>query len=95
MFLGVPVNRASYARRTMMIAQVCNIEPGEFIHTFGDAHLYHNHFEQAELQLGREPKRLPKMRLNPAVKDLFAFSYEDFELIGYEADAHIKAPVAV
>ncbi|MGB7288447.1 MAG: thymidylate synthase [Salaquimonas sp.] len=94
-FLGVPFNIASYALFTMMMAQVCDLEPGEFVHTFGDAHIYHNHFEQAELQLSRTPKALPEMKINPDVKDLFAFTYEDFELIGYEADAHIKAPVAV
>jgi len=94
-FLGVPFNIASYALLTMMIAQVRDLEPGEFIHTFGDAHLYHNHFEQAELQLNRKPKKLPEMRINPSVKDLFGFTFEDFELVGYEADPHIKAPVAV
>ena len=94
-FLGVPFNIASYALLTMMIAQVCDLKPGDFVHTLGDAHLYHNHFEQAELQLLRSPKSLPEMRINPQVRDLFAFTYEDFELIGYEADAHIRAPVAV
>ena len=94
-FLGVPFNIASYALLTMMIAQVCDLKPGDFVHTLGDAHLYHNHFEQAKLQLARSPKALPEMRINPQVRDLFAFAYEDFELIGYEADAHIKAPVAV
>lgn len=94
-FLGVPFNIASYALLTIMMAQVCDLEPGEFIHTFGDAHLYHNHFEQAELQLSRKPGKLPEMRINPDVRDLFSFSLEDFELIGYEADPHIKAPVAV
>ena len=93
--LGVPFNIASYALLTMMIAQVCDLKPGDFVHTLGDAHLYHNHFEQAELQLLRSPKSLPEMRINPQVRDLFAFTYEDFELIGYEADAHIRAPVAV
>ena len=94
-FLGVPFNIASYALLTMMVAQVTGLEPGEFIHTFGDAHLYSNHFEQARLQLTRTPRALPVMRINPQVKDIFGFSYSDFELIGYEADAHIKAPVAV
>lgn len=94
-FLGVPFNIASYALLTMMIAQVCNLQLGEFIHTFGDAHLYSNHFEQAKLQLTRTPKKLPIMNINPAVTDLFAFKFEDFELEGYEPDAHIKAPVAV
>jgi len=94
-FLGVPFNIASYALLTMMIAQVCDLEPGDFVHTFGDAHIYHNHFEQAELQLTRIPKQLPQMKINPNVRDLFKFNYEDFELIGYEPDAHIKAPVAV
>lgn len=94
-FLGVPFNIASYALLTMMMAQVCDLEAGDFVHTFGDAHLYHNHFEQAETQLARKPKPLPVMRINPRVKDLFAFRLEDFELVGYEADSHIKAPVAV
>jgi len=94
-FLGVPFNIASYALLTLMVAQVCDLEPGEFIHTFGDAHLYTNHFEQADLQLTREPLPLPRMRLNPAVKDLFAFRYEDFTLEDYQAHPHIKAPVAV
>jgi thymidylate synthase len=94
-FLGVPFNIASYALLTMMVAQVTGLKPGEFIHTLGDAHLYSNHFEQARLQLQRTPKPLPEMRINPAVRDLFAFRYEDFELVGYEADAHIRAPVAV
>lgn len=94
-FLGVPFNIASYALLTMMIAQVTGLKPGEFIHTFGDAHLYSNHFEQAKLQLTRTPLALPTMKLNPEVKDLFKFEYEDFELINYVAAAHIKAPVAV
>ncbi len=94
-FLGVPFNIASYALLTMMMAQVCDLTPGEFIHTFGDAHLYSNHLEQAQLQLSRTPGKLPQMILNPEVKDLFAFKYEDFTLEGYEAQAHIKAPVAV
>lgn len=94
-FLGVPFNIASYALLTMMVAQVCGLEAGEFIHTFGDAHLYSNHMEQAELQLSREPHSLPVMKINPAVKDIFKFTFEDFELVGYEAHPHIKAPVAV
>ncbi|GAA5541118.1 MULTISPECIES: thymidylate synthase [Brucella/Ochrobactrum group] len=94
-FLGVPFNIASYALLTMMIAQVAGLKPGEFIHTLGDAHIYSNHFEQARLQLTRTPKKLPVMRINPDVKDLFAFRYEDFALEGYEADPTIKAPIAV
>ena len=94
-FLGVPFNIASYALLTMMLAQVTGLEAGDFVHTFGDAHLYLNHLEQTELQLSRTPHTLPVMHINPAVDDLFAFSYEDFELQGYEADPHIKAPVAV
>lgn len=94
-FLGVPFNIASYALLTMMIAQVCDLEPGEFIHTLGDAHLYSNHFEQAKLQLSRTPKNLPQMHLNTDVKDLFSFQFEDFTLTDYHPDAHIKAPVAV
>jgi thymidylate synthase len=94
-FLGVPFNIASYALLTMMIAQVAGLRPGEFIHTFGDAHLYNNHLDQARLQLSREPRKLPTMRLNPAVKDLFAFRYEDFELEGYEPHPAIKAEVSV
>ncbi|MCV9960973.1 thymidylate synthase [Pararhizobium sp. BT-229] len=94
-FLGVPFNIASYALLTLMVAQVCGLQPGDFVHTFGDAHIYHNHFEQAREQLTRTPKALPKMVLNPQVKDLFSFKFEDFALTGYEADSHIKAPVAV
>jgi thymidylate synthase len=94
-FLGVPFNIASYALLTMMVAQVTGYGPGEFIWTGGDTHLYLNHLEQAQLQLTRTPKRLPVMRINPAVKDIFAFRYEDFALEGYEADPHIKAEVAV
>lgn len=94
-FLGVPFNIASYALLTMMIAQVCELEVGEFIHTFGDAHIYNNHFEQLELQLSREPKSLPKMILNPAIKNIFDFTFEDFTLEGYEPHALIKGSVAV
>lgn len=94
-FLGVPFNIASYALLTLMIAQVCHLQPGEFIHTLGDAHLYNNHFEQAKLQLSRKPKKLPVMKINPDITDLFKFKFEDFDLNGYEPDAHIKAPVAV
>lgn len=94
-FLGVPFNIASYALLTMMIAQVCDLEPGEFIHTFGDVHIYNNHLEQVQLQLSRKPFDLPVMRLNPAVKDIFDFSYEDFTLENYQSYPAIKAPVAV
>ena len=94
-FLGVPFNIASYALLTMMVAQVCGLQPGEFVWTGGDCHLYSNHLEQADLQLTREPKRLPVMRLNPEVRDLFAFRYEDFTLEGYEAHPHIAGKVAV
>ncbi len=94
-FLGVPFNIASYALLTMMLAQVCDLMPGDFVHTFGDAHLYNNHLEQARLQLQRTPKTLPTMKLNPNVKDLFSFKYEDFELNDYHPDPHIKATVSV
>jgi thymidylate synthase len=94
-FLGVPFNIASYALLTMMLAQVCDLEPGDFVHTFGDAHLYHNHFEQAREQLSRETLPLPAMKINPDVTDLFAFTFDDFTLEGYQSHAHIKAPVAV
>ncbi|MDW8308141.1 MAG: thymidylate synthase [Verrucomicrobiales bacterium] len=94
-FLGVPFNIASYALLTMMVAQVCGLRPGEFIHTFGDLHLYSNHVEQAKLQLSREPRPLPTLRLNPAVKRIRDFRYEDFELLNYNPWPAIKAPVAV
>lgn len=94
-FLGVPFNIASYALLTMMIAQVCNLEPGEFIHTFGDVHIYNDHVEQVALQLSREPKVLPKMILNPEVKDIFGFKFEDFKLEGYDPHPAIKANVSV
>jgi len=94
-FLGVPFNIASYALFTMMIAQVCDLEVGEFIHTFGDAHIYNNHLEQLELQLSRKPKALPKMILNPAIRDIFEFTYDDFKLEGYEPHESIKGSVAV
>ncbi|MBI2605853.1 MAG: thymidylate synthase [Deltaproteobacteria bacterium] len=94
-FLGVPFNIASYALLTLMVAQVCDLKPGDFVHTLGDAHLYLNHLEQARLQLAREPYPLPRMNLNPAVTSIFDFKFEDFELTGYEAHPHIKAKVAV
>lgn len=94
-FLGVPFNIASYALLTMMVAQVCDLRPGDFVHTLGDAHLYANHLDQADLQLTREPLPLPTMRINPDVKDLFAFTFDDFELVGYESHPHISAPIAV
>ena len=94
-FLGVPFNIASYALLTLMVAQVCDLQPGEFIWTGGDCHLYSNHIEQTDLQLSREPLPLPVMKLNPEVKDIFAFKFEDFELAGYQAHPHISAPVAV
>jgi thymidylate synthase len=94
-FLGVPFNIASYALLTMMVAQVAGLKPGEFVHTFGDAHLYLNHVEQAHLQLSRSPRALPTMKIDPSVKDLFAFRYEHFALEGYEPHPHIKAEVAV
>ena len=94
-FLGVPFNIASYALLTLMVAQVTGLEPGEFIHTFGDVHLYANHVEQADLQLARPPRPLPTMRLNSEATDIFGFRFEDFELVGYDAFPHIAAPVAV
>lgn len=94
-FLGVPFNIASYALLTLMVAQVCDLQPGDFIHTLGDAHLYLNHLEQTELQLSRAPKALPTMELNKEVKSIFDFKYEDFKLLNYEPHPHIKAPVAV
>jgi thymidylate synthase len=94
-FLGVPFNIASYALLLQMMAQVTGLEPGDFVHTFGDAHLYLNHLEQTDLQLARTPHALPQMRINPEVKDLFDFTFDDFELRGYEPHPHIKAPVAV
>ena len=94
-FLGVPFNIASYALLTLMVAQVCQLEPGEFVHTFGDVHLYKNHFEQAQLQLSRSPYSLPQMYINPRVNSIFDFQYADFELKNYQAHPHIKAPIAV
>lgn len=94
-FLGVPFNIASYALLTMMVAQVCDLELGDFVHTFGDVHLYNNHFDQARLQLSRTPFPLPTMKINPEVKDIFGFTFEDFTLEGYQSHPAIKAPVAV
>ncbi len=94
-FLGVPFNIASYSLLTLMIAQVTGLKPGDFVHTLGDAHLYLNHLQQADLQLTRKPRPLPQMKINPAVASIFAFKYEDFELVGYEPYPAIRAPVAV
>lgn len=94
-FLGVPFNIASYALFTMMVAQICNLALGDFVHTFGDAHIYLNHIEQVETQLGRKPYPLPQMKINPAVKNIFDFKYEDFELVNYQSHPHIKGEVAV
>ena len=94
-FLGVPFNIASYSLLTMMVAQVCDLEPGEFVHTFGDLHLYNNHIEQAQLQLTRQPYPLPEMKINQDVRSIFDFQYEDFELVDYQAHPHIKAKVSV
>lgn len=94
-FLGVPFNIASYALLTLMVAQVCDLEPGEFIHSFGDVHLYNDHIEQAKLQITREPRPLPQMKINPAVKDIFGFTINDFELVNYDPHPHIKAKVSV
>jgi thymidylate synthase len=95
LFLGVPFNLASYALLTMMVAQVCDLKPGTFVHTFGDLHLYANHLEQAKLQLTREPRPLPVIKINPAVRNIHDFQYEDFALAGYDPHPHIKAPIAV
>ncbi len=94
-FLGVPFNIASYALLTLMVAQVCDLKPGEFIHSFGDVHLYNNHIEQAKLQLTRSPKALPKMWINPEIKDIFGFTFNDFKLMDYDPHPHIKAEVSV
>ena len=95
LFLGVPFNIASYALLTMMMAQVCDLKPGDFVHTFGDLHLYQNHLDQAREQLTRTPRELPEMRINPAVKEIDGFCYDDFELVGYDPHPAIKAPIAV
>lgn len=94
-FLGVPFNIASYALLTLMVAQVCNLQPGDFVHTFGDVHLYNNHIEQAELQLTRNPKKLPQIKINPDIKNIFDFTFDDFELIDYDPHPHIKASVSI
>jgi thymidylate synthase len=95
LFLGVPFNIASYSLLTLMVAQVCDLKPGEFIHTFGDLHLYQNHLDQARVQLSRDCRSLPRIQLNPAIKNLREFHFEDFELIGYDPHPTIKAPIAV
>ena len=95
LFIGVPFNIASYALLTMMVAKVCGLEYGEFVHTFGDAHIYSNHFEQVKLQLSRDPRPLPQMKINPAINSIFDYTYDDFELVGYDPHPLIKAPVAV
>ena len=95
LFLGVPFNIASYSLLTMMIAQVCSLKPGEFVHTFGDLHIYSNHIEQVNTQLQREPRELPKMKINPNIKSIDEFTYEDFELEGYDPHPSIAAPIAV
>lgn len=95
LFLGVPFNIASYALLTMMVAQVCDLKPGTFVHTFGDLHLYSNHFEQARLQLTREPRKLPEMRLDPRIQNIHDFKFEDFQMVGYDPHPTIKAPIAV
>lgn len=95
LFLGVPFNIASYAILTMMIAQVCNLQAGDFVHTFGDAHIYSNHFDQVKLQLSRTPKELPAMKINPEIKSIFDFNYEDFQISNYNPHPGIKAPIAV
>ena len=95
LFLGVPFNIASYSLLTMMMAQVCNLKPGEFVHTFGDVHIYNNHFEQVEKQLARETRELPTMKINPEVKDIFKFKFEDFKLENYDPHPGIKAPIAI
>jgi thymidylate synthase len=94
-FLGVPFNIASYALLTLIVAQVCGLKPGEFVHTLGDAHLYLNHLDQAREQLSREPRQLPRMKINPEIQDIFAFKYADFTLEGYDPHPAIKAPIAV
>lgn len=94
-FLGVPFNIASYALLTLMMAQVCNLQPGDFVHTFGDAHIYSNHYEQIDLQLSRTPRALPQMKINPQIKNIFGFTYADFELVNYDPHPHIKGKVSV